>query len=776
MKKRILSRLLVLALLLTLPCVAPPRARATDPTCTVTFYANGGTGTMANQTWTGETGVLNKNAFTRTGYSFDHWDTAANDSGKDYADQATVYSIDASAGKLTLYAQWKPTASYTVTFHANGGTGTMSAQTVTAGTATALTKNAFAYSGRTFSHWNTSANGSGTRYTDGQSVTLNGNLNLYAIWSPYVAYHSDIDSYEYIQMVPSGSAATLSPSKLSVEGCEFLCWNTARNGSGKDYYKGDSVTLTENLDLYAQWHQNTYTVYFDPNGGEGDMDPQDFTCGEYHTLRRNKFENGNQRFYGWARSPEGSVKYDDGESVKNLCTEDGDSITLYAVWRSGSSNSNANLNLLRGRTNYGSTTRRLGETYRFYNKSGVYNLVTESGGKTCTTLVKSSGSEVTGVADIPDASINSILTVRAGMPEIVVGQLDAAAYDYRQKNSRVTLELTVEKKNESSSNSQHKAIREASGSNASLDFYDFTLSRTLGGSTDKNFSGELERNLDIYLPRSNYTGKNVIVYRWHDGSVQTLKQGLTLNGEYVSVDGDWVVIHARRFSTYAVGYTDENPLEELTQTINNTVTNTGVSGCRHDSSCPISTYYVDASPNAWYHDGVHWALSQGVMKGYSAHCFGPDDKVTRASLVTMLWRLEGSPYSGRDLSFRDVPSDAWYATAVRWATGAGIINGRTGNVFEPGDTLTREELATVLYRHASRTKDTSSDDLLFLPSFSDLSEVSGWAYDAVNWMAMNGVFEGTLTSSGSRVLNPRWAATRAETAEVLMRYWKYYQS
>ncbi|MGC2175513.1 MAG: InlB B-repeat-containing protein, partial [Acidimicrobiales bacterium] len=146
---------------------------------TVTFNANGGTGTMANETEPYNTATdLTANAFTYTGHTFTGWNTASNGSGTAYANDAS-YPFTASA---TLYAQWSVT-DYTVTFNANGGTGTMANETEPYNTATDLTANAFTYTGHTFSGWNTAANGSGTAYANDASYPFTASATLYAQWS-----------------------------------------------------------------------------------------------------------------------------------------------------------------------------------------------------------------------------------------------------------------------------------------------------------------------------------------------------------------------------------------------------------------------------------------------------------------------------------------------------------------------------------------------------------------------------------------------------------------
>jgi uncharacterized repeat protein (TIGR02543 family) len=141
----------------------------------ITFNANGGTGTMANQTFTVEGAALTKNTLTRAGYTFSGWATSASGTVA-FADSAT-YS---AAGNVTLFAVWTP-VTYTVTFNANGGTGTMAAMTFTV-TGRALTKNTFSRTGKTFGGWATTAAGTTVAYADLATINTPGNITLFAIW------------------------------------------------------------------------------------------------------------------------------------------------------------------------------------------------------------------------------------------------------------------------------------------------------------------------------------------------------------------------------------------------------------------------------------------------------------------------------------------------------------------------------------------------------------------------------------------------------------------
>jgi uncharacterized repeat protein (TIGR02543 family) len=157
-----------------------------DPRLAVSFNANGGIGTMASETQNYDVAsALTTNTFTQTGYTFSGWNTVANGTGTAYADDVT-YTFTQN---LTLYAQWTIN-SYTVSFNANGGIGTMASETQNYDVASALTTNTFTQTGYTFSGWNTVANGTGTAYADDVTYTFTQNLTLYAQWAMKVAFTS----------------------------------------------------------------------------------------------------------------------------------------------------------------------------------------------------------------------------------------------------------------------------------------------------------------------------------------------------------------------------------------------------------------------------------------------------------------------------------------------------------------------------------------------------------------------------------------------------------
>ena len=187
--------------------------------------------------------------------------------------------------------------------------------------------------------------------------------------------------------------------------------------------------------------------------------------------------------------------------------------------------------------------------------------------------------------------------------------------------------------------------------------------------------------------------------------------------------------------------------------------------CARDEHCPIWPF-TDASPKAWYHDGVHYCLEKRLMEGIGNNLFAPDDATDRAMIATILWRVAGSPVVNYLMTYEDVEADMWYTEAIRWATSEGVVKGYGDGTFGPTDPITREQLAAMLYRYEQSHGGGFAGDWMFLLSFADSAEISDWAYEALCWCNMNGIVEG----KGDNILDPQGHATRAEAATMIMRY------
>jgi uncharacterized repeat protein (TIGR02543 family) len=175
--------------------------------------------------------------------------------------------------------------------------------------------------------------------------------------------------------------------------------------------------------------------------------------------------------------------------------------------------------------------------------------------------------------------------------------------------------------------------------------------------------------------------------------------------------------------------------------------------------------FVDVREDDWYYDAVQYAFKNGLFEGVSDDEFDPAGEMTRAMLMTVLYRYEGKPaVSGKNL-FVHVVSGTWYTDAVIWAVENGIIRGYGDGIFGTDDPVSREQIAVILLNYA-KYKETASNNENDLKNYIDSNEISGWALDAMKWANA----EGLITGRGSSTLEPIGTANRAEVATILMRY------
>ena len=184
-------------------------------------------------------------------------------------------------------------------------------------------------------------------------------------------------------------------------------------------------------------------------------------------------------------------------------------------------------------------------------------------------------------------------------------------------------------------------------------------------------------------------------------------------------------------------------------------------GDKEDAGLP----FTDVASGSWYYDSVAYVYEQGLMGGTGEGRFSPDLTTSRAMIVTILYRLEGSPAVSGGASFADVTAGQWYSDGVAWASANGIVTGYSNGSFGPDDTITREQMAAILYRYA-RYKDYALSAQAALDGYADAAQVSAYAADAMKWAVGSGLITGT---SGT-TLSPAGSATRAQAAVILARF------
>ena len=194
-----------------------------------------------------------------------------------------------------------------------------------------------------------------------------------------------------------------------------------------------------------------------------------------------------------------------------------------------------------------------------------------------------------------------------------------------------------------------------------------------------------------------------------------------------------------------------------------------------DQYVTVSAYFApaasalpfnDVAYTSWYYDAVKFVYDKGIMDGVSYYRFAPDATITRGMVVTMLWRMAGEPYEAA-AGFTDVAAGRYYSTAVAWAAKNGIVEGMTATTFAPDQAITREQLASILYRYAKWLgfSGYGSD----ISGYTDAGKVSSYAYDAMSWAVRSGVVTGT----SAKVLDPQGTASRAAAAQMFMNFYNY---
>ena len=176
--------------------------------------------------------------------------------------------------------------------------------------------------------------------------------------------------------------------------------------------------------------------------------------------------------------------------------------------------------------------------------------------------------------------------------------------------------------------------------------------------------------------------------------------------------------------------------------------------------------FADVAKGSWYYEGVRYAYENGLMSGTGEGTFSPDLPTGRGMLVTILYRLAGSPAAG-SASFTDVAKGQWYADGVAWASANGVVSGYPDGSFRPNDTITREQMAAILYQYA-RIQGKLDDSRADLSIFSDLDSLSAYAKEPMSWAVAQGLFSGVSADT----LAPGGSTTRAQATVILTAFSK----
>lgn len=177
--------------------------------------------------------------------------------------------------------------------------------------------------------------------------------------------------------------------------------------------------------------------------------------------------------------------------------------------------------------------------------------------------------------------------------------------------------------------------------------------------------------------------------------------------------------------------------------------------------------FADVAPGTWYYNAVQYAYEHGLMSGTGQGQFSPDLTTSRGMIVTILYRLAGSPAVSGASAFSDVSQNDWYAAGVAWASANGIVSGYTDGTFRPNADITREQMAAILYQYA-RFQGKLDSGRADLSSFADAGSVSAWAQEPLSWA----VSQGLISGMSAHTLVPGGSTTRAQAAVILTAFSK----
>lgn len=184
----------------------------------------------------------------------------------------------------------------------------------------------------------------------------------------------------------------------------------------------------------------------------------------------------------------------------------------------------------------------------------------------------------------------------------------------------------------------------------------------------------------------------------------------------------------------------------------------------------IQVDFEDVEADIWYADSVHFVATRGVMSGTSEKVFSPDNPATRGTIALIIKNIDG-PSEKTYWSYLDVPEDSWYAEAVAWCSEAGVMEGYGGGYFGPDDSITREQLVSILYRYAQyknfSNMETTGVELL---EYKDYADISGYAGGPMQWALKNSIISG----KENNMLDPKGVATRAEIAQIIRNFMIFY--
>ena len=417
----------------------------------------------------------------------------------------------------------------------------------------------------------------------------------------------------------------------------------------------------------------------------------------------------------------------------------------------------------------------------WYKESGcenAWNFSTDTVTENTTLYAKWTQNEGKKDTDVDDTDAGDYKgTTVNGWGDLTVK--DDEGNDYPD-NVTVEVKLTITAKTENTALPAEVTAIKNAASGKTLQFLDLTLSRKVGSDPVEDIGDNNTQLLTIVIPFEKGSKQGITVYRYHGTRAEVLTENPAAGMEGFEVGEVSITIYAKKFSTYAIGYTVPAPTPTPVPPIyippvHDCTSKCEVCGGCEDAKCGYSACeekcvllgmnFTDVEADTWYTDAVEYVYHRGMMDGVGNNRFDVNGTTTRAMIVTILWRLEGEPVVNYLMPFEDIPAESWYTEAVRWAASEKIVEGWNGK-FDPLGEITREQFATILLRYAKyKQYDVSSGEDFDILSYKDASSICEYAVPAMQWVCSTGLMEGYDMN-----LTPKADASRAQAAALFQRF------
>ena len=740
---------------------------------TVYFAPNGGRGTMASVSGQWDSAFfLPENTFTRTGYTFSGWSATFNSQSMDYTDQAPVENLagkKTDGDRITLYAQWQGNP-YTIRLEPNGGEGSGQEISTRYGASVTLS-NPFSHADEDleFAGWGTAPEGP-VRYPNGatvQNLTAEAGetVTLYALWRTSLAGEQKIylarleetfrslgsadgETLRYTQEDWAALSAAYAQGVAAVEAAQDTGAMADAAAAAEAAMEAVPTAEERVAEVVGGWqaaHRQALQLLAAKNLTEAG-------AADAAALARTALSELQQDVLaGYS----GLTGVQDKEQVVGQAAlqlqETADQLMTFAqaaAW----------LETLEGLTLRPMAEIRGADLDACQTALSHYEALdvaqkaylSDAVAASLTQRYQLAGQKRSDAADLQSAYDSLDLSVysakgRAALAEALsqgLDAIDAASDPEASQAARRTAWAGMEQVPTADQETTDPPAPPAGGG---------------GGGTTVPENPDVPAGETVTVT-DDKTGATAQVTTSADGKVTaqvTVPQGAGTSTLAIPCRGG--------ASTVAVVVEEDGSRRVLPYT----VYGDGALTVRLEHSARIEVVdnaktFSDVGEAAWYADAVQFTASRELFNGVGGDAFVPGGTMTRAMLVTVLHRLEGSPAPGADSPFQDVPKDAWYSEAADWAAELGISGGTGGALFSPGSAVTREQLAVMLYRYAGSPSLAKGDGL----SFEDGDQISPWVRDAVAWACDRGI----LTGDTSGLLRPGDNSTRAEVSAMLFRF------